>query len=72
MLGVAQVGTALRVLTADTTESGDRKPTDIAQRMQAALAAAGQKAEVATTPLNLEDVFVAVTRNGHAKQERAA
>jgi ABC-2 type transport system ATP-binding protein len=72
MLGVAQVGTALRVLTADTTESGDRKPTDIAQRMQAALAAAGQKAEVATTPPNLEDVFVAVTRNGHAKQERAA
>ena len=72
VLGVAQVGTALRVLTADTTDSGDKKPTDIAQRMQEALAAAGQKAEVATTPPTLEDVFVAVTRNDHAKQERAA
>jgi ABC-2 type transport system ATP-binding protein len=68
VLGVAQVGNTLRVLTTD--DAGDAT-----QRMDKALADAGQKGEVTPAPPNLEDVFVAATRNGDAKddgEERAA
>ncbi|GAA0889525.1 ABC transporter ATP-binding protein [Rhodanobacter soli] len=57
VLGVAQVGNTLRVLTA--ADAGE-----VTQRMGQALAEAGQKAEVAPAPPNLEDVFVAATRRG--------
>jgi ABC-2 type transport system ATP-binding protein len=63
VLSVAQIGNNLRVLTAD---AGAEQPIDDA------LAKAGQKATVTATPANLEDVFVAVTRNGKDAQERAA
>ncbi|TPG47980.1 ABC transporter ATP-binding protein [Rhodanobacter glycinis] len=56
VLGVAQVGTSLRVL------AGDDK--GMIQRMDEALAAAGQHAGVAPAAANLEDVFVAATRGG--------
>ncbi|KRE84986.1 ABC transporter ATP-binding protein [Rhodanobacter sp. Soil772] len=65
VLGVAQVGNTLRVLTA--AGAGD-----VTQRMGQALAAAAQKAEVAPAPPNLEDVFVAATRKGDGDGERAA
>ncbi|TPG08735.1 ABC transporter ATP-binding protein [Rhodanobacter glycinis] len=58
VLGVAQVGTSLRVL------AGDDK--GMVQRMDEALAAAGQHAGVAPAAANLEDVFVAATRGGVA------
>ena len=57
VLGVAQVGNSLRVLM------DEKSPADSRQRIDDALAKAGQKAEVATTPPNLEDVFVSVTHN---------
>jgi ABC-2 type transport system ATP-binding protein len=68
VLGVAQVGNTLRVLTAD--DAGEAT-----ERMDNALAGAGQKGEVTPAPPNLEDVFVAATRNGDARgdgRERAA
>ncbi|MEO6689083.1 MAG: ABC transporter ATP-binding protein [Dokdonella sp.] len=61
VLGVAQVGNSLRVLTMGAGESADGKSPDAAQ-LQDALVKAGQKADVASVPANLEDVFVAVTR----------
>lgn len=66
VLGVAQVGNTLRVLTSDDGAG------EMAQRMGQALAAAGQKAEVAPAPPNLEDVFVAATRSGDGAEARAA
>jgi ABC-2 type transport system ATP-binding protein len=54
VLGVAQIGASLRVLT-------DRK-TDAANWLTAALLDAGIEARVEPTEPNLEDVFVAVTR----------
>ncbi|RCS30608.1 ABC transporter ATP-binding protein [Rhodanobacter denitrificans] len=65
VLGVAQVGNTLRVLGADGAG-------DAPQRMGQALAAAGQPARVVPAPPNLEDVFVAATRNGSVDRERAA
>jgi ABC-2 type transport system ATP-binding protein len=65
VLGVAQVGNTLRVLTA--ADAGD-----VTQRLGQALAAAGQKAEVAPAPPNLEDVFVAATRRGDGDEARVA
>lgn len=65
VLGVAQVGNTLRVLTAAQTD-------DAPQRLDKALAASGAKAEVTAVPPNLEDVFVAATRKGDARGERAA
>lgn len=65
VLGVAQVGNTLRVLTA--ADAGD-----VTRRMGQALAAAGQKAEVAPAPPNLEDVFVAATRRGDGDEARVA
>jgi len=65
VVGVAQVGTLLRVLT--TGEAGD-----VAQRMEQALAASGAEAKVVAVAPNLEDVFVAATRKGEADVERVA
>jgi ABC-2 type transport system ATP-binding protein len=72
VLGVAQVGNSLRVLTAGDGDPGEGKSSGAVQRMQEALAKAGQKARITPTPANLEDVFVAVTRNGRESVERAA
>lgn len=55
VIGVAQVGTALRVLLAADAEDMSR------QHIEAALAQAGQHAEVEAGTPDLEDVFVAVT-----------
>jgi ABC-2 type transport system ATP-binding protein len=63
VLGVAQVGNTLRVLT-----DADGATPD----MDKALAAAGQQAGLAAAPPNLEDVFVAATRRGNCGEERAA
>ena len=65
VLGVAQVGNTLRVLTADSAG-------DVAQRMGQALAAAAQKAEIVPASPNLEDVFVAATRRGDGDEVRVA
>ncbi|MGN6656523.1 MAG: ATP-binding cassette domain-containing protein [Rhodanobacter sp.] len=64
VLGVAQVGNTLRVLVAEGA-------SEAAQGMHKALVAAGSKADVAPARPNLEDVFVAATREG-ADGERAA
>jgi ABC-2 type transport system ATP-binding protein len=72
VLGVAQVGNSLRVLTAG---DGAKGAGDAADQLRVALAQAGQKAEVAPVVANLEDVFVAVTRtgkDGEHGRERAA
>jgi ABC-2 type transport system ATP-binding protein len=61
---VAQVGNALRVLMADGAAGRDPDP---AARLRAALAAAGLDAAVEPTQPNLEDVFVAVTRDDEAQ-----
>jgi ABC-2 type transport system ATP-binding protein len=63
VLGVAQVGNTLRVLTGADGATPD---------MDKALATAGQKAGLAAAPPNLEDVFVAATRKGDGGEERAA
>jgi ABC-2 type transport system ATP-binding protein len=57
VLSVAQIGNALRVLTAD------RLDTD---RLRASLADAGIEAEVEGIEPNLEDVFVSATRRDEA------
>ena len=71
VLGVAQVGTALRVLIAAEDAFTGHATVDHAaatrQRIDDALAKAGQKAEVALAPPNLEDVFVAATRSDSAR-----
>ena len=68
VMSVAQVGNALRILAA---ERGD-----IAAQVRDALASAGIRAQVDVVTPNLEDVFVAVTRNGNetddARRERVA
>jgi ABC-2 type transport system ATP-binding protein len=69
VLGVAQVGNALRVLIAAADASADHAAAT-RQRIDDALAAAGQKAEVALAPPNLEDVFVAATGNADKSRER--
>jgi ABC-2 type transport system ATP-binding protein len=63
VLSVAQVGNALRVLTAGDHEA--------AGRLRATLEKAGLPADVATVPPNLEDVFVASTRGNDAKARAA-
>ncbi len=62
VLGVAQVGTALRVLIAAADASTDHAAAT-RKRIEDALVNAGQKAEVTLAPPNLEDVFVAATRS---------
>ncbi len=73
VLGVAQVGTSLRVLIAAADATSDDATASAAatrQRIDDALAASGQQAEVAVAPPNLEDVFVDATRNGkHGARE---
>ena len=72
VLGVAQVGTALRVLIAAADASADHATITSAaatrQRIDDALAKSGLKAEVAVAPPNLEDVFVAATRSDNARE----
>jgi ABC-2 type transport system ATP-binding protein len=63
VLGVAQVGNTLRVLTGADGATPD---------MDKALATAGQKAGLAAAPPNLEDVFVAATRRGDGDEARVA
>lgn len=63
VLSVAQIGNTLRVLTA---ENGDA-----AQRVEAALRAAGLQAEVVPSDPNLEDVFVAATHREDREREAA-
>ncbi|MEW5834090.1 MAG: ABC transporter ATP-binding protein [Pseudomonadota bacterium] len=64
VLGIAQVGHALRLLA--DGEQGDGFATALEQR----LSHAGQSARLHPTPPNLEDVFVAATRPG--ERERSA
>lgn len=61
---VAQVGNALRVLMADGDAGHDPAP---AARLRAALADAGLDAGIEPAQPNLEDVFVAVTRDEDAR-----
>jgi len=65
VLGVAQVGNRLRVLTGEDVGA-------TGQRMRDALSGAGQQADVVPATPNLEDVFVAVTRADRQRPERAA
>ncbi|MDN5781604.1 MAG: ABC transporter ATP-binding protein [Luteimonas sp.] len=65
VLGVAQVGNTLRVLTADDAGA-------LARPMDKALADVGQDARVEPTPPNLEDVFVAATRKDAGDAEHGA
>lgn len=67
VLSVAQVGTALRVLTEEARTDGD----PISQRIQAALHAAGVMATVSASEPSLEDVFVAATRRHDAARAAA-
>lgn len=62
VLSVAQIGNALRVLCAEID----------ADALRRTLAAAGIAAEVTTIDPNLEDVFVAATRNREAGSREAA
>jgi len=73
VLGVAQVGTALRVLIAAADATADHSAAT-RQRIDDALAKAGQKADIALAPPNLEDVFVAATRSDAtvAREKRTA
>ena len=63
VLSVAQVGNALRVLTAGGDEA--------AGRLRKALEDGGLAAEIAAVPPNLEDVFVAATRGSDARARAA-
>jgi ABC-2 type transport system ATP-binding protein len=62
VLGVAQVGNLLRVLTDDPGDA------DVVQDMNRALGKAGQQAAITPMAANLEDVFVAVTRRGQPER----
>ena len=68
VISVAQVGNTLRVLT---TDSAGAEP-----RLREALAQRDLKADIAPSPPNLEDVFVAATRRedeaDRSRHERAA
>ena len=63
VISVAQIGNSLRVLAA---EGGDT-----VKQLQEALSQAGLQADVIASPPNLEDVFVAATRD-HGPREQAA
>ena len=66
---MAQDGTPLRVLAAQTeADDADR----LAQRLNEALARAGQQGKVIEADPNLEDVFVAATRDGNGRAEARA
>jgi ABC-2 type transport system ATP-binding protein len=68
VLGVAQVGTTLRVLTT-RDEADDREQA--ALRMDQALGKARQRGKVVAVTPNLEDVFVAATRDGDRRGAHA-
>jgi len=69
VLAVAQVGALLRVLTTQA-EADD---TDVlARRLEEALARANRQGEVREAEPNLEDVFVAATRDGNGRTEAHA
>ena len=69
VLGVAQVGTILRVLT---TQAEAEDADALARRLNEALARAGQQGKVTEAEPNLEDVFVAATRDGNGRAEARA
>lgn len=71
VLSVAQIGNSLRVLTAEAAASSEAGAA-IDQQIDAVLTGAGQQGGTTATPANLEDVFVAVTRNGAKREARAA
>jgi ABC-2 type transport system ATP-binding protein len=64
VLGVAQIGSSLRVLT-DLREGG-------VEWLRERLRAVAPQADVDTVPANLEDVFVAATRKPEQRAEKAA
>jgi ABC-2 type transport system ATP-binding protein len=64
VLGVAQIGSSLRVLT-DLREGG-------VEWLRDRLRAVAPQADVDTVPANLEDVFVAATRKPAQRVENAA
>jgi len=64
VIGIAQIGADLRVLTDRRDDSGDW----LAERVHAA----DPNAHIERVDANLEDVFVASTRKPAAPQERAA
>lgn len=66
VLGVAQVGHALRVLVHDAHDEDALTP------LRVALAKVDPQAVMQSVPPNLEDVFVAVTREKREPQERVA
>jgi ABC-2 type transport system ATP-binding protein len=73
VLGVAQIGSSLRVLAAEG--AGGAAEGGVEGRLRDALAKAGVEGEVAAIEPNLEDVFVAATHRGDddgAAKERAA
>jgi len=64
VLGVAQIGSSLRVLT-DLREGG-------VEWLRERLRTVAPQADVDTVPANLEDVFVAATRKPAQREEHAA
>jgi ABC-2 type transport system ATP-binding protein len=68
VLGVAQVGNELRVIVRAGLADGD----EALARLQQVLAERDPQARIEAVKPNLEDVFVAVTRQQHPRQERAA
>ena len=72
VLSVAQVGNNLRVLTAERSDDAAANAAGIGQRIDEVLVRAGQTARTTATPANLEDVFVAVTRNDAKPAVQAA
>ena len=68
VLGVAQVGNELRVIVRDGIGDGDAALA----RLRQVLAQADAQARIEPVKPNLEDVFVAVTRQQQDRQERAA
>ncbi|MGE0582060.1 MAG: ABC transporter ATP-binding protein [Steroidobacteraceae bacterium] len=67
VLSVVQVGNSLRVLTRAAADSAQWR-----QQIQETLAGTGRNAQVTAVAPNLEDVFVAATRNEARQAARAA
>ena len=68
VLGVAQVGNELRVIVREGLADGD----EALARLKQLLAGRDPQARIEPVKPNLEDVFVAVTRQQHPGEERAA
>jgi ABC-2 type transport system ATP-binding protein len=64
VMSAVQIGNTLRVLAAAPDNAWP-------QRLNAALQAAGLRAEIAAAPPNLEDVFVAATKTRHDAERRS-